>query len=48
MGLRPRSAIPKVLKMILVAPLLTLALKKGSARKIKLGKYMSYFLSILS
>ena len=38
MGSRPGSAIPKVFKMVLVAPLLTLALK-GSARKIKSGKY---------
>ena len=38
MGSRPRRAIPKALKMVLVAPLLKLALK-GSARKIEYGKY---------
>ena len=32
MGSRPGCAIPKALKMVLVAPLLTLALK-GSARR---------------
>ena len=39
MGSPPGRAIPKMLKMVLVAPLLTLALKKGSARKINEGKY---------
>ena len=34
MGSHPGRAILKALKMVLVAPLLTLALKKGSARKL--------------
>ena len=38
-GSRPGRAIPKALKMVIVAPLLMLALKKGCARKINEGKY---------
>ena len=40
MGSRPGRAIPKALKMVLVAPLLTLALK-GSASEIKVTCYVA-------
>ena len=37
MSSRPGRAIPKALKMVLVAPLLTLALKGSARRQIKVS-----------
>ena len=39
MGSRPGRAIPKAVKMVLVAPLLTLATKGSTGRYKKAGEY---------